>query len=78
MTQEEVGPELHMDFAFMGDEESGELLTILVAKERTTAIFADGQDVTPLHGALLAVPLALDKKAQFTKRTLRVRIHCIS
>ena len=36
LTQEEVGPELHMDFAFMGDEESEELLTILVAKERTT------------------------------------------
>ena len=36
MTQEEAGPELHMDFAFMGDEESEELLTILVAKERTT------------------------------------------
>ena len=36
ITQEEVGPELHMDFAFMGDGESEELLTILVAKERTT------------------------------------------
>ena len=36
LTQEEVGPELRMDFAFMGDEESEELLTIWVAKERTT------------------------------------------
>ena len=36
MTQEEVVPELYMDFAFMGDEGSEELLTILVAKERTT------------------------------------------
>ena len=35
LTQEEVGPELHIDFAFVGDEESEELLTILVAKERT-------------------------------------------
>ena len=36
MTQEEGGPELHMDFPFMGDEENEELLTTLVAKERTT------------------------------------------
>ena len=36
MTQEEVGPELHTDFAFMGDEESEELLSILVVKERMT------------------------------------------
>ena len=36
MTQEEVGPELHTDFAFMGDEKSGELITIMVPKEKTT------------------------------------------
>ena len=36
MTQEEVGPELHMDFAFMGGKENEELLTIFVAQERTT------------------------------------------
>ena len=36
MAQEKVGPEMHMDFAFMGDEEREELLTILVAKKRTT------------------------------------------
>ena len=39
LTQEEVAPEMHMDFAFMVDEESEELLTILVAKERTTRMF---------------------------------------
>ena len=29
-------PELHMDFMFMGEEEGGATLTLLVAKERSS------------------------------------------
>ena len=55
---QEVGPELYMDFAFMGDEESEELLTILVAKERTTRM-------------LMSTVVQAKSSAEFTaKRTL--------
>ena len=36
LQREEIGPELHTENAFMRDENTEELLTILVAKERTT------------------------------------------
>ena len=34
--EKKIGPDIHMDFMFMGEEAGGKTLTILIAKERET------------------------------------------
>ena len=70
LTQEEVGPELHMDFAFMGDEESDELLSILVAKERTTRML-----MSTVVQAKSSVEFAAKRTLAFLRGD-RVRARC--